>query len=210
MLTLALAAMLTFSASAATWINKSGNTPVANWTYYNFPTEYQTLQNNLSPGQSYWTSGCGVQFNRYYGDYANLLGTRGGLVHVVPTEEWWYSTWGNDAATARKTYAVTLSADPTGWPVDIYMNQQIQYSVINYNPLKEAIMPVTASFPEGFSTMNYRCLVAHEFGHSLGFYHPDEDPDISVKPKKSIMYQDKLSYGVLQEHDKERFAAKYG
>lgn len=138
---------------------------------------------------SYWNVFSGVTIINAYNS------TYGCIAHSIPTITWWEAYFQNDFFALLQNTGLTFLYD-TG-------NMQVTQANVSLSTglIKNAtIFYSPESIFSDYTAVNYKCLVAHEVGHALGFGHENYD---------SIMLQGTKNYQALTNGDISRFNAKY-
>lgn len=173
--------------SPVSWGKYSGNKLSIVWNNYNIPNT-NALSAQISAGMQYW----GSQSNIITTSTTSLNSAN--LVHVNAVEKWWNANVAE--AHIEMTCAFTQIFDTAGTLINgsnvTTTTRSIGSANIYYSPY---------SVFNNFSAVNYKCLVAHEVGHALGFAHYYTDA--------SIMNDGRLTYTGLQTYDISELNRKY-
>ena len=192
-LTLALAAMLTVSASAATWNNIVNGKLQITYTMYdvNQASSVTSLSREIPCGIGYW--GALSQISCTYVDFMfESFSTEGVMVHTTPSESYWSQIVLGNNGTAGYTMVYDINGNNISSYLENSNGVRIKNAVVYYNPLENAF--------DGFTMYNFRSLVAHETGHGIGMVHQPN----------AVMTSGRLSYAALTSNDISAFKALYG
>lgn len=179
------------------WNYATSTTVTVKWYNDNIDLINSALGKNVNAGLNYWASSfSSFKLSRVY----TSSSTAGVVILKLPSQSWWNATAPDDYSAENGTgltHIFNMNGSRIANAADAAnANGKIRNAIIYFNPNSNA-----AAYGY-FTDVNYRCTIAHELGHALGFGHV-------TNGTPSIMFQGRKFYTSLQSIDRLNYQYKY-
>ena len=186
------------------WANSSGRTITVTYRIHETSNFLPSrLISNLGPSIRYWNTAGTISLTY---DSTASFPARGMVAFKIPSETFWRNPFG--ATNAPTTPGYTQAFDTNGTLLSsssvVSSTRQVNHSIIYFNPFDYYWTGTEEELYMDAKTDNFmRHVIAHEFGHALGFGHTSQNTDSIMTPEIQVAYPQ------LSSSDISNFRAKY-